>query len=119
MVRKKHAGGSKKTPAAPTPVETVKHKDSRTNIPTREPGALVADDEAAGAGAGAGGAGAGVRNCFRVPVPASRPGDRDVERMADEAGGVEGLGDRLVEHGQIEPEGPRGDRAALAVDGGE
>src|SRR5688500_462282 len=30
-----------------TPVETVKHKDSRTNIPTREQGALVADDEAA------------------------------------------------------------------------
>jgi adenine-specific DNA-methyltransferase len=32
---------------APTPVETVKHRDARTNIPTREQGGLVADDEAA------------------------------------------------------------------------
>src|SRR5947209_7804836 len=27
--------------------EAVKHKDTRTNIPTREQGAMVADDEAA------------------------------------------------------------------------
>jgi len=36
----------KSTPKPNTPVEAVKHKDTRTNIPTREQGALVADDEA-------------------------------------------------------------------------
>src|SRR4051812_28885793 len=37
------------TPAnkGPTQVEAVKHKDRRPNIPTREQGAMVADDEAA------------------------------------------------------------------------
>src|SRR5207249_4153622 len=40
MPRKKKSG-------SPTPVEAVKHKDARTNIPTREQGGMVADDEAA------------------------------------------------------------------------
>src|SRR5213595_3193755 len=47
MARKKNAGGSKKTPAGPAHVEAVKHKNARTNIPTREQGNLVAEDEAA------------------------------------------------------------------------
>src|SRR4051794_9744243 len=39
----------KKKPIAgkSTSVEAVKHKDARTNIPTREQGAMVATDEAA------------------------------------------------------------------------
>src|SRR5947209_5362513 len=44
---KKKTSGKKKATARPTVVEAVKHKDTRTNIPTREQGALVADDEAA------------------------------------------------------------------------
>src|SRR5437762_6071938 len=42
MPRKKPAA----KPAA-GPVEAVKHQDRRTNIPTREQGAMVATDEAA------------------------------------------------------------------------
>src|SRR5215475_14307978 len=42
MAKKKQSASSK-----PTPVETVKHKDARTNIPTREQSSMVADDEAA------------------------------------------------------------------------
>jgi adenine-specific DNA-methyltransferase len=37
----------KSTPPSATPVEAVKHKDARKNIPTREQGAMVAEDEAA------------------------------------------------------------------------
>jgi adenine-specific DNA-methyltransferase len=37
----------KKAPANTASVKTVKHKETRTNIPTREQGALVSDDEAA------------------------------------------------------------------------
>ncbi|HEV3261350.1 MAG TPA: DNA methyltransferase, partial [Gemmataceae bacterium] len=42
----KKTTGKKKAAAQPTPVEALKHKDTRTNIPTREQGAMVADDEA-------------------------------------------------------------------------
>src|SRR2546430_17709905 len=44
---KKKTTGKKKAAARPISVEAVKHKDTRTNIPTREQGALVADDETA------------------------------------------------------------------------
>jgi adenine-specific DNA-methyltransferase len=37
----------KSAPKTTTPVEAVKHKDARTNIPTREQGAMVAPAEAA------------------------------------------------------------------------
>src|SRR5216684_1490122 len=39
MPRKKSA------PKTPTTVESLKHKDTRSNIPTREQGAMVAEDE--------------------------------------------------------------------------
>ena len=41
MARKKPA------PAGPVPVESIKHKDSRANIPTNELRDFVADDESA------------------------------------------------------------------------
>jgi adenine-specific DNA-methyltransferase len=44
---KKKGIESKKNTREHLQVETVKHKDSGTNIPTREQGALVADDEIA------------------------------------------------------------------------
>ena len=44
---KKNASKPKHDAAPPTPVAAVKHKDARTNIPTREQGAMVADDETA------------------------------------------------------------------------
>src|SRR5262249_6957021 len=44
---KKNGSGPKKGKGKATSVDTVKHKDARTNIPTREQGALVAPDEAA------------------------------------------------------------------------
>src|SRR5262245_6075363 len=48
MARKKSTGPGSKKPARQTaPVEAVKHKDARTNIPTREQSAMVVDDEAA------------------------------------------------------------------------
>ncbi len=39
------ARGARKTPAGPTPVEVLRHDDKRTNIPTDELRAFVADDE--------------------------------------------------------------------------
>jgi adenine-specific DNA-methyltransferase len=36
-----------KTPKGPTPVEAIKHKDTRKNIPTEELRDFVADDEKA------------------------------------------------------------------------
>jgi adenine-specific DNA-methyltransferase len=44
---KKNGTKRRGKPPATTPVESVKHKDKRPNIPTREQGALVSDDEAA------------------------------------------------------------------------
>src|SRR5262245_53433926 len=46
MAKKKSGSESRKKPGK-APVEAVKHRASRTNIPTREQGAMVADDEAA------------------------------------------------------------------------
>src|SRR5438270_12065677 len=48
MARKKNGPAPRQRADAPTSVEAVKHtKDARTNIPTREQGAMVAADEAA------------------------------------------------------------------------
>ena len=50
MAKKKQAAsGNKagKTTNKPTSVETVKHQDARTNIPTRAQSSMVTDDEAA------------------------------------------------------------------------
>ena len=38
---------AKKKPAGPTPVDSIKHKDTRKNIPTEELRDFVADDEKA------------------------------------------------------------------------
>jgi adenine-specific DNA-methyltransferase len=46
MARKKNGPASRKQSDVPTPVEATKHKDARTNIPTREQGAMMASDEA-------------------------------------------------------------------------
>src|SRR4051812_27372832 len=46
MAKKKNAASGKGT-GKPTSVDAVKHKDARTNIPTREQGGMVAADEAA------------------------------------------------------------------------
>src|SRR5262245_49917688 len=46
MAKKKSGSESRKKPGK-APVEAVKHRASRTNIPTREQGAMVAADEAA------------------------------------------------------------------------
>src|SRR5438309_10800870 len=46
MAKKKTAQPTKSADE-PVPVEAVRHKDTRTNIPTREQGAMVAVDEAA------------------------------------------------------------------------
>src|SRR5438270_1038167 len=48
MARKKNGPAPRQRADAPTSVEAVKHtQDRRTNIPTREQGAMVATDEAA------------------------------------------------------------------------
>ena len=46
MAKKKSAPKKKSTPAS-VPVDAIKHKDSRTNIPTRELAAFAGDDERA------------------------------------------------------------------------
>jgi adenine-specific DNA-methyltransferase len=47
MAKKKNGPGAKRRSAKTTPVEAVKHKkDKRSNIPTREQGAMVAVEEA-------------------------------------------------------------------------
>ena len=47
MAKKKSAPKKKAKAAAPVPVDAIKHKDSRTNIPTRELAAFAGDDERA------------------------------------------------------------------------
>jgi adenine-specific DNA-methyltransferase len=47
MARQKSTAGAKKKPTGKAPVVANKHKDTRSNIPTREQGGMVAADEAA------------------------------------------------------------------------
>jgi adenine-specific DNA-methyltransferase len=47
MAKKPTKPTKPKTPTGPTPIDAIKHKDGRVNIPTQELRGFVATDEAA------------------------------------------------------------------------